>query len=455
VTASLEPTLTPTPVDVRPYPLWYNRADNAMRRLSALILVTLVACSGPGKQQRTAPTPTAPRLNIRQQRQAAQPALAALRASKFKQAHQLAQRLRKGDPSNAYARLVFAVTSYKKTMHQLFMDLMTIAIGASRTGQFNHRYARSTLTQAEADLATVGEELAAAAQQPRIALELCLACLKVDWNRNGRLDRRDRRFMEIERDAEGNRIPEDDPRRRPVFRFDHGDLAWASAFVSFQRAAIHLLLAYKWPEWRPGEIIDWAEGDSDARKGPLVIKLARPKQIATARRLILKGLDHADRARRSYLAETDDDREWLPNPRQKNHPLPLPVDKALYDTWAGVLRDVKLLLAGEEGLSVTELAQLGDRQWKNPPGGYLNFGRMLADPKDIVFQSGKQLRALLRERRKNTPAFEKGLKEILGDYYVPKMKLSPLVRRLSRMKQEVERGKESLERKLRYLLWLN
>jgi hypothetical protein len=35
------------------------------------------------------------------------------------------------------------------------------------------------------------------------------------------------------------------------------------------------------------------------------------------------------------------------------------------------------------------------------------------------------------------------------------MKPSPLPRRLERMKGEVERGDESLERKLRYLLWVN
>jgi hypothetical protein len=39
--------------------------------------------------------------------------------------------------------------------------------------------------------------------------------------------------------------------------------------------------------------------------------------------------------------------------------------------------------------------------------------------------------------------------------YRDKMKPSPLIGRLSRMKNEVEHGKESAERKLRYLFWLN
>ena len=39
----------------------------------------------------------------------------------------------------------------------------------------------------------------------------------------------------------------------------------------------------------------------------------------------------------AYLAETDDDREWVPNPKQQSHPMPLPVDAArigaLERTW--------------------------------------------------------------------------------------------------------------------------
>ena len=54
------------------------------------------------------------------------------------------------------------------------------------------------------------------------------------------------------------------------------------------------------------------------------------------------------------LAEVDDDREWLPNPKQKSHAMPLTVDDALFDTWGGVLSDVRKLLLGQEGLSVAD-----------------------------------------------------------------------------------------------------
>jgi hypothetical protein len=38
---------------------------------------------------------------------------------------------------------------------------------------------------------------------------------------------------------------------------------------------------------------------------------------------------------------------------------------------------------------------------------------------------------------------------------VKRMRPSPLPRRLDRMKAEVDRGEESLDRKLRYLFWIN
>jgi hypothetical protein len=158
-----------------------------------------------------------------------------------------------------------------------------------------------------------------------------------------------------------------------------------------------------------------------------------------------------DGCRKAYLAETDDEREWLPNPRQKNHPLPLPVDDELYRTWELLVGDLRRLVSGEEGLSVVELAQLGDHQWENPPQGFLDLGGMLAKPKDITLD----LTAIDSRHDDFDRRPEPLLRDVFGSAYRTTMKPSPIIGRLSRMKKEVEHGKESAERKLRYLLWLN
>jgi hypothetical protein len=190
------------------------------------------------------------------------------------------------------------------------------------------------------------------------------------------------------------------------------------------------------------------------RPEELVITLRMQDQarVLAARELILHGLAQADVARKCYLAETDDEGEWVPNPRQHNHPLPLPVDEQLYDTWAGVLHDLTALLGSQQGLSIAELAQLGDHQWADPPTGFLDLGRLLTAPGDIVL-NGAHLDQL--EGNRSRQEVETVLRDLFGDKYVARMEPTPLIQRLRRMKQEVERGEESFERKLRYLFWLN
>ncbi len=375
----------------------------------------------------------------------AQPGIDALRAGDFKAATQQAAQILAQEPNNPQAHLVSAIGNYRRVMHQQWLDVRTVLFGGLEAGGFNHRYMRSSLTETEAELGKIEASLALAARHPGLSLELCLACWEIDWNNNRRVDNRDRLLFQIEQDKNGKPIAEGDPRRKPTFRFDVGDVAWARAFVSFQRAALLLVLAYDW------NALDQVIAALDDRKKPkvLVIRLKHPQRVADARTLILAGLAHADDSRRAYLAETDDDREWVPNPRQRNHPLPMPIDQAVYDTWEGVVGDLTRLVQGHEGLSVAQLAQLGDHQWARPPQGYLDIGRMLSQPKDIVIKP-TELERLVEARQVET-----ALGSVLGTYYVKRMKPSPIIGRLNRMKGEMERGEESLERKLRYLLWLN
>jgi hypothetical protein len=383
---------------------------------------------------------------LAQRETAAKPAIDALRAARFEEARTRAGEVLGQDAGNPYASLVDAVARYRKVMHDLMTDLPSILIGAVVGRGFNERYLRFALENAEKELTTVDAGLERAARHPELTFELCLACWEVDWNRNGRIDNRDRAFLEIEVDANGKALPEDDPRRRPTFKFDHGDVLWARAFVSFQRAVLDVVLAYGY-----GDLDRVIPELMRHKRGVFRLKLEHPERMKAARALVLRGLELADQARLAYLAETDDDREWLPSPKQKSHPLPLPVDDALYQTWKDVVGDLQRIVRREEALSVAELAQLGKHKWTSPPGGFLDLGGMLEKPKDIVLDLGQ-----LAERDRDSAGMtEAALKDIFGDYYVASMKASPLIGRLKRMKAEVDRGHESMERKLRYLFWLN
>jgi hypothetical protein len=381
---------------------------------------------------------------LESRREAAAPAVAALQGGRFDEADKLASERSASDSGDPYSHMVHAITRFKKTNHQLVLDGTAMVLGGLETGTLNQKYLRTTFGDAESELAAVESDLAVAAREPAFSMELCPACWEIDWNGNGHIDNRDKLLLQLEQDADGNPIPDDDPRRKPTFRFDHGDVAWARAFVSFERAGLDLLLAYDWTE--AARVV---EGHADEHGSKIVIRLVDPDRVEQARTRILEGLAQSDQSRRDYLVETDDDREWMPSPRQKNHPIPLPVDQALYDTWEGVVGDVRRLVEGEEGLSVSEALALADERPRFPPSGYLDIGRMLSHPKDIVID----VDAIERLDRKRDVDGE--VSAFFGEYYVTSMKPSPLPRRLFRMKDEIDKQEGEFDRKLRYLFWIN
>lgn len=374
------------------------------------------------------------------------PAIQSLQQGHFDEALEHANTALEKDSKTAEALVVRAITRYRATTNQLTLDGRTIVMGGLEAGGINQRYLQTTAKQAEADLAAVDADLAAAQEASNVALELCLACWKgVDWNGDGRVNHRDELLLQIEVDEKGEPLPEGDPRRTPTFRFDDGDLAWARAFVGFERALLDIVLAYDF-----SGINEAIRGGDDAPRR-LVLKLVDKDRIAAAKTRLLEAIDQSAACRKAYLAETDDDREWVPNPRQKNHPMPLPVDDALYETWDGVLGDLRKLVNGDEGLAIADIVTLLKDDLKVSGGrGFINIGAMLDNPKDIVLRE-EDIDSLDR-RNANLSAV---LQVMLGEYYVSSMKPSALPKRLVRMKGEVDARHESIEHKLRYLFWLN
>lgn len=377
----------------------------------------------------------------------AQPALAALQAARFDDATRLAKESLARSEDNSRAAGVLALSTWRLAMHDAVTDALTygasVAASSLMGGNFgNQDFLDFAVARADARLVEVDRALALAAKDPGFSMELCLACWEVDWNRNGEVDARDRHLLEVELDAHGEPLAEADPRRRPTFRFDVADVHWLRAMVSFQRAALAL-------------VSSWAPDLSGLRRNRLDVlrlTLRNPEKPKQARALILEGLKHARLCRAAVLAETDDDREWLPNPRQKDHAMPLEVDDALFETWAGVLDDVEGLLTSRTGLSAADVLQYGDRKWDRPPTGYLDVGALLAQPRDFVFPTEDAERA---RRGGSGEAMDAVLRQTFGPAWKDSMTPSPLTTRLERMEKELDRGEDTFERKLRYLFWLN
>ena len=401
-----------------------------MSKAWTIAVVFVIACGGAGSEPPNSP----------QQRKDAEPAIAALKASKFGDAQREAGVVLGKDGKNSRAAAVRAIAAYQAAGHNLIASLTSVLRSAGPLKSFDHQAGRQAWLDFAKALAAIDADLAIAATDRDFSLELCIACWEHDWNRSGEIDDNDRKMFELEFDGKGGELAEGDPRRRPTIKFDVGDVEWARAMIAFQRAAVELVLAYKWSE------LDKLFSSDDDPK--IVIRVAEPGRVKRARQLVLAGLAHADKCRETYLAETDDDREWVPNPRQKSYAMPLEVDDQLYQTWKGVLGDVRRLLESQEGISLREAKNLIDPSERlEVPDVYIDLGRMLREPKDIVFDI-----AAIKSRTANYEPFLRGL---IGNGYQTKMRASPLVGRLRAMKNQLERGEDSLERKLRYLLWLN
>ncbi|MBN2343355.1 MAG: hypothetical protein JXX29_20790 [Deltaproteobacteria bacterium] len=386
--------------------------------------------------------------SLAERKTAADLSMAMLQRSDFTDAATEADRVLTADAGNPYAALVKAIAQYKATMHQFFLDGRTLVIGTAVTRSINQQYLQTMLERTEAELTEVQRLLAVAAREPEVSMELCVACMNVDWNQDGRVTPQDSILFEVEVDENNRSIQRDDPRRKPTFRIDYGDVIWAQAFVSFHLAALNVLTAYDFSEitanFNPKEVTT------------ATLKLIHPEKIALAQRQLLDGLAFSLASREAYLKETDDDREWLPSPTQKNHPIPLEVTEEFYTTWKLVATDLQRIVSGEEAFSVTELAQLGDHQWNEPPRGYINIGKLFSNAKDITIDL-EQLEYNLDELEDAETAVrvEQLLEELLGFCYVKHAKPTPLLSRIDRMKSEVEMGQESIERKLKYLFWVN
>ena len=393
-----------------------------------VLLLVLVACGS--AEPPPARTP-------QQRTEDSAPAVAALQASKFDQAARAAEFALAQDPHNARAAAVHAIATYRAGGNELFIKLEHLVESGEKLKALDHASGRDAWQSFLGKLEIVDRDLAIVAEDRDFSLELCLGCWEQDWNRNGTVDERDRRLFEIERDNKDNELPEGDPRRRPTFRFDVGDAEWGRAMVDFQRATVETILGYRWTELDKLFTLEMGQR--------LVIHLEDKSRIKRARELLLATLDHADKCRAAYLAETDDDREWVPNPRQKSYAMPLPVDEALYETWHDILGDVRRLLKSEEGISLKEAQALVGAD-DIPVSGFIDIGAMLRDPKDIVIDTAKL---------KHDLDVQGLLHDILGNGYRKGMKASPLLGRLARMKGELDRGEDSFEHKLELLLFLN
>lgn len=118
-------------------------------------------------------------------------------------------------------------------------------------------------------------------------------------------------------------------------------------------------------------------------------------EMASATLLTLRGEPDIDRTRAAHahfrsmisynrnfwsevMEETDNDREWLPNPDQQSA-FGLPVDAELAESWQSVLAEISAVLEGDALVPYWRIPNQGERE--NSVG--INLAKWLQDPGDM------------------------------------------------------------------------
>jgi hypothetical protein len=158
--------------------------------------------------------------------------------------------------------------------------------------------------------------------------------------------------------------------------FDRGDVAWLRAYCHLLMAMADFFLAFD-----TQEMFDRGADQTFARpkKGPgaknadplRVIAVKEPVRLSRFRKHMLAVCALNRETWKFVLAETDDDHEWLPNPKQKGV-LGLPVRAEMIEAWLGMVSEVEAALEGKKLIPVGLL-------WKTDGKG-LNLKTLLEDP---------------------------------------------------------------------------
>jgi hypothetical protein len=169
-----------------------------------------------------------------------------------------------------------------------------------------------------------------------------------------------------------------DPTYVASFIVDQSDIQWALGYHYFAEALVEMVLSYR----LDGETYNGSN-----------IALADPAGMERAHKLLMDGLKSSDRLRVMLLAETDDDREWIANPRQRHNVFPLPLDDEDFAIWETVMKHALPLIGGET-LLTSGSAQGGlfaSVARMCPPGQGLSIPRLFSSPppNPLRFVSGE------------------------------------------------------------------
>jgi hypothetical protein len=247
------------------------------------------------------------------------------------------------------------------------------------------------LSKAEATLAQV--------KSPAVKLPLHFGLIRLDFDGDGKAGDDETLWKVYGRFNPGANVSAD-AARTFVIAFDRGDVDWLRGYCHVLSAMTESLLAYDFEDifTRSGYLLfDGAKAPAAFLVEPKVPKepfsisqildivamihlvrlpVAEPERLKSALAHMEAMVALSRSSWKFILAETDDDREWVPNPKQKSVVPNVRVTNDMVDGWARFLDEFESILGGKR------LAPF----WRgNDPRRGINVRRVFNEPRTLDF----------------------------------------------------------------------
>ncbi len=272
------------------------------------------------------------------------------------------------------------------------------------------------------------EQSLAAVDTQDVKLSLLLDHIRIDIDANGEATPTENLwaiFSEINRGIEAQQGEEFS------LSVDGADVHWLRGYCHVLMAFCDFGLAYDGREWfeRCGHLLypdvespygflkyEFVDDKLDARHFAdifaaihlLNFPLKDADKMRSAHQHLLTMVEQSRRSWERALAETDDDREWIPNPKQQGV-IGLRVSREQIDGWHEVLDEFEALLKGKKlipfwrggGRNVFDTPDIPEQ------GTGINLKRFFTEPRDfdvVLFLTGTDAAPYLEEGPLSTPA---------------------------------------------------
>lgn len=168
-----------------------------------------------------------------------------------------------------------------------------------------------------------------------------------------------------------------------LVHFDRGDVAWLRSYCHVAAGTIDFILSIDlktefelnelgpFPKVRPKFAGTEDERKEKLQKAREVIRFAEPARLTRVREHFVMVAKLNRETWRYIRAETDNDHEWLPNPKQTSV-IGLPINAAMVDGWLEAMDELESILEGKKLLPIGLLVPT--------EGKGLNLKTVLDDP---------------------------------------------------------------------------